>query len=73
MELSDKLAHLIPHWIEHNASHAEQFDEKAENARAAGLEEVATKIEAAARLVRAANEELQQAQASLPQGENVDG
>ena len=68
MELSDKLAHLIPHWIEHNASHAEQFEEKAENARAAGLGEVATKIEAAARLVRAANEELAQAQTSLPQG-----
>ena len=71
MELTSKLAHLIPHWIEHNESHAQQFEERAKDARAAGMEAVAASIEAAARLLRAANEELTEAQLGLPPGEGT--
>ena len=71
MDLKSRLAHLVPHWIEHNESHAEQFEERAAEARAAGLEEVAASIEAAARLLRAANGELNEAQTLLPRGEGT--
>jgi hypothetical protein len=68
MEVKSKLAHLLPHWIKHNASHAEQFGEWAAEARAAGLEQVASRLDAAAGLIRGANAELAQAQMDLPQG-----
>jgi len=71
MELPERLAHLVPHWIEHNESHAQQFEEKAKDAQAAGLVEVAGRIEAAARLMREANEELKQAQRGLPQADSA--
>lgn len=71
MELSDKLAHLVPHWIEHNESHAQQFEERAKEAQTAGLVEVAGRIEAAARLLREANEELEQVQRGLPPADST--
>jgi hypothetical protein len=61
MELLTRLAHLLPHWIEHNASHAEQFEQYASRVRAEGFESIAGHIEAAAGAIRQSNEELEQA------------
>jgi len=65
MEAADRLAHLLPHWIEHNESHAKQFEEWAEHARVAGMAEVADLIEAAARSMQQANAELATARERL--------
>lgn len=69
MTLLSRLAHLLPHWIEHNASHAEQFEEYASQARAEGFESVAGHIEAAARAIRQSNEELERARKAMRAGE----
>ena len=55
MEVADRLAQLVPHWIEHNESHAQQLSEWAAQARGAGLGEVADSIEAAAEKLAQAN------------------
>lgn len=65
MEAASKLAHLVSHWIEHNDSHASQFEEWAERARKEGLTDAAEKIAAAAASVRQANEALEMARVSL--------
>jgi hypothetical protein len=52
----DKLRMLLPHWIEHNSEHADEFREWAGRADAA-----AEDILAAARLVAEANARLQAA------------
>jgi hypothetical protein len=65
MEVADKLAHLLPHWIEHNESHAQQFEEWAEQARAAGRQELADPIGAAAAALKQANAALAEAQRRL--------
>lgn len=65
MEAKGKLAHLIPHWMEHNDSHAAQFEEWAGTAREAGLVEIAEHIAAAAEAMREANGELGKAWARL--------
>ena len=65
MESKGKLSHLIPHWVEHNESHAEQFEEWAGRAREGGLEEIAEHIAAAAKALREANGELGKAWAQL--------
>lgn len=44
----EKLRRLIPHWIEHNRSHAAEFVRWAELARAAGAEQAADLLENAA-------------------------
>jgi len=50
----EKLRLLIPHWIEHNRSHAAEFMRWAELARTSGAEQTASLIEkAAARLQKA--------------------
>lgn len=69
MEAASRLAHLVPHWVEHNDSHAEQLAEWAEKAREAGLGGVADGIEAAARAMKQANEHLGNARAELSMGE----
>ncbi len=61
MEVAAKLAHLLPHWIEHNEAHAAQSEEWAEKARAAGLSEVGEQIAAAAEAMREANRRLERA------------
>ena len=66
MDEIGKLAHLLPHWIEHNESHAAQFDEWSEKARSAGLSDVADHIDAAAAAARIATAKLTNARASLP-------
>ena len=43
-----RLRLLVPHWIEHNQDHAMGFRDWAQAAREAGLDSVASKIEAAA-------------------------
>ncbi|MEA3376168.1 MAG: hypothetical protein U9R72_08245, partial [Chloroflexota bacterium] len=55
----DKLRVLLPHWIEHNAEHAESFCTWAERARAAGDEHLAAHIEEAAGKIEAANRDLE--------------
>ena len=69
MEVEDRLARLVPHWIEHNDSHAEQFAEWAGKAREAGLSAAADEIEAAARAMKQANERLENVRGRLPQEE----
>jgi hypothetical protein len=65
MEARGKLSHLIPHWMEHNESHAAQFEEWAGKAREGGLGEVADRIAAAAEAMREANRELGEAWAQV--------
>ncbi len=60
MDEIEKLRVLIPHWIEHNAEHAEEFRRWAEQAGAAraDLEAAADALEAASDHLRAALEKL---------------
>lgn len=54
-----RLQRLLPHWIEHNEEHAEEFQGWAERARIAGETHVADHLLAAARTLTQANEALQ--------------
>jgi hypothetical protein len=54
----EKLRRLIPHWIEHNRSHASEFVRWAELARAAGAEQTAALIENAAAQLQKAEADL---------------
>ena len=67
--MASRLAHLVPHWIEHNEAHVEQLVEWAKKARETGLGGVADEIEAAARAMKQANEDLGNARAELSMGE----
>lgn len=58
-DLATKLSVLLPHWIEHNADHAESFSSWAEQARAAGAEHLADHIEEAVCKIQAANRDLE--------------
>lgn len=58
-ELVEKLQVLLPHWIEHNAEHAESFRTWADRARDAGDPHVAAHIEAAAKKIADANRDLE--------------
>jgi hypothetical protein len=53
-----KLRVLLPHWVEHNAEHAADFEDWAERARGAGLEAVAEEIDMAAKQLGGVNEVL---------------
>lgn len=68
MDTESRLAHLVPHWIEHNDSHVEQLEEWAKKAREAGLGTVAEEIETAVREMKEANECLGNAREKLPGG-----
>jgi hypothetical protein len=59
-ELNDieKLRRLIPHWIEHNQSHAAEFLRWAALARASGEKQTASLIENAAALLQKAEVDL---------------
>jgi len=61
----DKLRALLPHWMEHNGEHAAEFRAWAEKARAAGWQEVAEEIEAAAKELEWVNESLRTAMEKL--------
>ena len=54
----EKLQRLIPHWIEHNRSHAAEFTRWAEQAAADGQDRTAALIENAAGLLRRAEADL---------------
>jgi hypothetical protein len=54
----EKLQRLIPHWIEHNRSHAAEFRRRAETAAADGHAGPAALIENAAALLDRAEAEL---------------
>ena len=54
----EKLQRLIPHWIEHNQSHADEFLRWAALARASDEEQAATLIENAAALLKEADAKL---------------
>lgn len=41
MDDTDKLAHMIEHWIEHNEEHAKSYLEWSKKAQGAGKEELA--------------------------------
>ncbi|MGB9775227.1 MAG: hypothetical protein ACPLYD_01660 [Anaerolineae bacterium] len=60
-----RLQALLPHWIEHNEEHAEEFQKWAERAREAGEVHVADHLLAAARMLLQANEALQGARDHL--------
>jgi len=60
-----KLRILLPHWVEHNAEHAESFRKWAGRARELGLEAVAEKIELAVERMAACNEALSAALKAL--------
>ena len=68
MEIRDRLAHLVPHWIEHNDAHAQQFAEWTERAREAGLDHAADELQAAESALQQANKALKRARAALQEG-----
>ena len=67
----DKLRVLLPHWMEHNAEHAKGFRTWAGRARAAGEEDLADHIIAAAKKMEAANRNLESAIEHLGEGGGV--
>jgi len=54
----DKLRVLLPHWIEHNAEHADEFRLWAEKAQSSGRADVAEQIALAAKQLDWVNEAL---------------
>ncbi|MBN1979105.1 MAG: hypothetical protein JW918_17025 [Anaerolineae bacterium] len=60
MEETEKLRVLLPHWIEHNSEHAEEFREWAQKAGPAQ-----GALSDAARLLEQANDRLQEALGKL--------
>ena len=56
MQDAEKLQVLLEHWIEHNASHGEEFEKWAQRANQAGLSEVSREISAAAGRLREATD-----------------
>jgi len=64
----EKLRILLPHWMEHNAEHADEFRTWAERARAAGEDRLAEHITAAAEKMEAAKEDLKTALRHLNEG-----
>ena len=65
MEDREKLPVLIHHWIEHNASHKEEFDKWAQRAADMDLGEVANAIQASADDLEKASANLNQALEAL--------
>jgi len=65
MDTRQKLKTLLDHWIEHNASHGEEFEKWAQRADEAGLAEIAREIRAAADRLREATDCLDRASARL--------
>jgi len=65
METTQRLVHLVSHWIEHNESHIAQLEEWVARAREAGLASVADQIDAAAEAMKQANAALERARETL--------
>jgi hypothetical protein len=65
-ELShENLSHLIEHWIEHNESHIETYNEWAQKAKKDGFLEASENMLDAANKIKEANEYLSKAKAGL--------
>lgn len=62
---SDRIRKLLPHWMEHNAEHAQEFRDWAERVRALGDDDAAEAIVRAAEAMEQANRHLGAAQTSL--------
>jgi hypothetical protein len=61
MEEMDKLRVMLPHWIEHNGKHGEEFSVWAEKIESDGATEVASLLKQAVGSLQLAEEYLQQA------------
>jgi hypothetical protein len=61
----ENLSHLIEHWIEHNESHIETYNEWAQKAKKDGFLEASEDILEAARKIEEANEYLNKAKEGL--------
>ena len=55
----EKLRAILPHWIEHNAEHANDFRLWVERMRASGHDHVAKHLEAAVEKMESANRDLE--------------
>jgi len=64
-DTASKLAHLLPHWVEHSEAHLEGYRHWAARARAAGMEPVAAALEEAIAAGERAAEALGRASAHL--------
>lgn len=60
-ELTQKLEALLHHWIEHNHSHAAEYEKWVQKAREEGLGDVGSAIEKAGVVVQNSNRHLLQA------------
>ena len=60
-----KLQHLLPHWVEHNASHLESFRQWQQRARDQGLEAVADALEETVEAAQCADAALRRAAAAV--------
>lgn len=65
--VEEKLKMLLPHWMEHNDEHADEFRTWAERARAAGRGAAAEEIETAAKQLGWVNDALRAALGALGQ------
>lgn len=61
METEQKLAQLLPHWVEHNRAHLDTYRQWADKATKAGLTEVAGNMGEAIQSIQQANEALERA------------
>lgn len=73
MSVSDieKLRVLLPHWLEHNASHADGYRAWIERAQAAGADHVAEHLAAAVEKLELVNRDLQGALEHLGEPETL--
>jgi hypothetical protein len=60
-ELVQKLETLLHHWIEHNQSHAAEYEKWVRKAKEEGLGDVGSAVEKAGVVVQSSNGHLQQA------------
>ncbi len=65
-ETESKLAHLLPHWVEHNDAHLDGYRKWADRARQDGLDAVAEELDAAIENIGRANDALRRARERLP-------
>ena len=61
MTVEERLRILVDHWIEHNASHGEEFGKWAARAEEAGLQAIAKEITAATQCLEESTGRLREA------------
>lgn len=67
MNTSDRLHHLLAHWVEHNEAHSQTYREWAETAAREGLAAAGESLLDAIAAVETANAFLRKAAAALPE------